>query len=159
MAQLKRCRRLTILGIVAALLAGPVLAVSAFAGNDCTRPPGGKVDVPKTINFALNSTEIGEADKTQLMEIAQRYAGNPNIEVCLIGMTDRSGSEDYNKKLAMARAEAVEKVLKANGLADNKYQVVGRGQPYGDGSWLDKLLGDKPSESNRRVDVLIMSSQ
>ena len=159
MASLRFYGKQCVMSVAMTLLVGFIATGPAIAADDCTRPPGGKVDVPKTINFALNSTEISDEDKKQLMEIAQRNAGNPNVEVCLIGMTDRSGSEEYNKKLAMERAEAVEKVLKANGLADNKYQVVGRGQPFGDESWVGKLLGNKPSESNRRVDVLIMSSQ
>jgi outer membrane protein OmpA-like peptidoglycan-associated protein len=159
MARLEFFGRQFVFGAIAALLVGSFTTLSAFAADDCTRPPGGKVDVPKTIDFALNSTEISAEDKAALVEIAQRYAGNPNIEVCLIGMTDRSGDEEYNKKLAMERAQAVEKVLKANGLADNEYQIAARGQAYGDESWIGKLLGDKPSESNRRVDVLIMSRQ
>ena len=51
---------------------------------------------------------------------------------------------------------AVEKLLKANGLSSNKYQLVARGQAYSDDSWIGKLLGSKPSDSNRRVDVLFM---
>jgi outer membrane protein OmpA-like peptidoglycan-associated protein len=90
------------------------------------------------------------------MEMAQRFAGNPNIEVCLVGMTDRSGNAEHNKMLAMERAEAVEKLLKANGLSGNKFQLVARGQAFADDSWIGKLLGSKPSDSNRRVDVLFM---
>jgi outer membrane protein OmpA-like peptidoglycan-associated protein len=71
-------------------------------------------------------------------------------------MTDRSGDAEYNKMLAMERAKAVEKLLKDNGLSSNKFQIVARGQAFSDDSWIGKILGDKPSESNRRVDVLFM---
>ena len=142
--------------LAAVLLVGALGAGSAMAAQDCKRPAGGKVHVPKTVNFDLTSTEIGEKDQKQLAEMAQRFAGNPNIEVCLVGMTDRSGDAEYNKMLAMERAQAVEKLLKANGLSGNKFQLVARGQAFGDESWLGKLLGSKPSESNRRVDVLFM---
>ena len=91
-----------------------------------------------------------------LDEMAQRFGGNPNIEVCLIGVTDRSGDADYNKKLAMKRAEVVADYLKQAGLAENKYQLVGRGQAYSDDSWIGKVLGDSPKKSNRRVDILFM---
>jgi len=111
MASLRFYGKQCVMSVAMTLLVGFIATGPAIAADDCTRPPGGKVDVPKTINFALNSTEISDEDKKQLVEIAQRNAGNPNIEVCLIGMTDRSGSEEYNKKLAMERAEAVEKVL------------------------------------------------
>jgi outer membrane protein OmpA-like peptidoglycan-associated protein len=138
------------------LMIGALGAGSAVAAQDCKRPPGGKVHVPKSVNFDLNSTEIGEQDEKQLMEMAQRFAGNPNIEICLVGMTDRSGNAEHNKMLAMERAEAVEKLLKANGLSGNKFQLVARGQAFADDSWIGKLLGSKPSDSNRRVDVLFM---
>jgi len=138
------------------LMIGTLGAGSAVAAQDCKRPPGGKVHVPKSVNFDLNSTEIGAKDEKQLMEMAQRFAGNPNIEVCLVGMTDRSGNAEHNKMLAMERAEAVEKLLKANGLSGNKFQLVARGQAFADDSWIGKLLGSKPSDSNRRVDVLFM---
>ena len=138
------------------LLIGTLGAGSALAAQDCKRPAGGKVHVPKSVNFELNSTEIGEQDQKQLTEMAQRFAGNPNIEVCLVGMTDRSGDAEYNKMLAMERAKAVEKLLKDSGLSGNKFQLVARGQAFSDDSWIGKLLGSKPSDSNRRVDVLFM---
>ena len=153
---LKRYLASGLSGLVVLLLVGAFGAGSVMAAQDCKRPAGGKVHVPKSVNFDINSTEIGAADQKQLAEMAQRFAGNPNIEVCLVGMTDRSGDAEYNKMLAMERAHAVEKLLKANGLSDNKFQIVARGQAFSDDSWIGKLLGDKPSESNRRVDVLFM---
>jgi outer membrane protein OmpA-like peptidoglycan-associated protein len=156
MLALKRYLASGLSGLVVLLLVGAFGAGSVMAAQDCKRPAGGKVHVPKTVNFDINSTEIGAADQEQLAEMAQRFAGNPNIEVCLVGMTDRSGDAEYNKMLAMERAHAVEKLLKANGLSDNKFQIVARGQAFSDDSWIGKLLGDKPSESNRRVDVLFM---
>lgn len=143
-------------GLVVILMVGVLGAGSAMAAQDCKRPAGGKIHVPKSVNFEINSTEIGETDQKQLTEMAQRFAGNPNIEVCLVGMTDRSGDAEYNKMLAMERAKAVEKLLKDNGLSSNKFQIVARGQAFSDDSWIGKLLGDKPSDSNRRVDVLFM---
>jgi outer membrane protein OmpA-like peptidoglycan-associated protein len=156
MLALKRYLASGLSGLVVLLLVGAFGAGSVMAAQDCKRPAGGKVHVPKTVNFDINSTEIGAADQEQLAEMAQRFAGNPNIEVCLVGMTDRSGDAEYNKMLAMERAHAVEKLLKANGLSGNKFQIVARGQAFSDDSWIGKLLGDKPSESNRRVDVLFM---
>ena len=152
-------RNLLISGLSAlavVLMIGALGAGSAMAAQDCKRPAGGKVHVPKSVNFDLNSTEIGEQDQKQLTEMAQRFAGNPNIEVCLVGMTDRSGDAEYNKMLAMERAQAVEKLLKANGLEGNKFQLVARGQAFSDDSWIGKVLGSKPSDNNRRVDVLFM---
>ena len=135
------------------LAAGPA---SAQTDQDCKRPAGGKVLSPKSISFEHDSSDISPEYRAMLDEMAQRFGGNPNIEVCLIGVTDRSGDADYNKKLAMKRAEVVADYLKQAGLAENKYQLVGRGQAYSDDSWIGKVLGDSPKKSNRRVDILFM---
>lgn len=154
-------RRQSFLKMLPAAAVGAIFIVAmtlggAQAGQDCKRPAGSKVLAPKIVNFALNSAEIEPEFQAELTALAKRFAGNPNIEVCLLGMTDRSGNADYNKKLALRRANSVADFLKAKGLASNKYQIVARGQAYDDDSWVGKLFGDKPSESNRRVDVLLM---
>ena len=138
------------------VLATVFFAGTAQAAQDCKRPPGAKTLAPKVVAFDLGSKAISEKDDLQLKEMAARYAGNPNIEVCLVGMTDRSGDPAANKKLALERAEAVATVLKANGLSDNKYQMIARGQAYTDDSWLGKLIGTEPAAGDRRVDVILM---
>ena len=154
-------RRPSLLRTLFAAAAGALLVMgislgAAEARQDCKRPAGSKVHTPKIVNFAFDSSEIDAKFQAELTQIAERFAGNPNIEICLVGMTDRSGNADYNKKLALRRANAVADLLKAKGLATNKFQIVSRGQAYGDDSWVGKIFGDKPSESNRRVDVLLM---
>ncbi|MEM7227036.1 MAG: OmpA family protein [Pseudomonadota bacterium] len=142
--------------VAVAGLASLLIAAPASAADDCVRPTSGTVQTPKSIDFDLNSKEIKPQYQAQLTEIAKRYAGNPNIQLCVIGMTDRSGSADYNKKLAMERANAVADFLKSAGLKDNKYQIVARGQAFSDDSWVGKLLGDQPRESQRRVELIVM---
>ena len=148
--------RSLMVALAAALAAGFLALAPAHADDDCKRPTSGKVHTPKTINFDLNSASLKPADEAALTEIAERYAGNPNIQLCVIGMTDRSGDAEYNKKLAMERAEAVADFLKSAGLKDNTYQVVARGQAFSDDSWVGKLLGDGPKEGDRRVELLVM---
>jgi outer membrane protein OmpA-like peptidoglycan-associated protein len=135
---------------------GMVLGSAAQAAQDCKRPAGGKVHNPKVVNFDFDSSKLRPEQRAELEKIAARFAGNPNIEVCLVGMADRVGDQDYNKKLAQTRAEVVADFLKSAGLKDNKYQIVARGQPYGDNDWVGKLLGSGEKESDRRVDVLFM---
>ncbi len=145
------------LGLIAmAGLASAVMLAPASAAEDCKRTNMGRVHTPKAINFDLNSSAIKPKHQTELTEIAKRFAGNPNIELCVIGMTDRSGSADYNKKLAMERAEKVADFLKSAGLKNNDYQIVSRGQTFSDESWVGKLLGDKLAESQRRVELIVM---
>jgi outer membrane protein OmpA-like peptidoglycan-associated protein len=58
-------------------MVGALGAGSAMAAQDCKRPAGGKIHVPKSVNFEINSTEIGEMDQKQLTEMAQRLQGTP----------------------------------------------------------------------------------
>ena len=139
-----------------ALAAGLALAGGAQAGQDCVRGPGGKVATSKIVNFDFDSAMVREEHKDQLREVAQRFIGNPNLEICLLGMTDRVGNSDYNKKLAMRRAEAVADFLKSAGLKESGYQLVARGQAYSDDSWIGKLIGDEEKLSDRRVDVVFI---
>ena len=156
MTPLKLLVKSCIRGALVAGIAGTLAASTAMAAQDCVRPAGSKTHTPKIINFELNSVEISAEDRARLEEMAARFSGNKSIEVCLVSMTDRSGDAAYNKKIALERAEAVSVVLKDNGLADNKFQLIARGQAYGDDSWIGKLFGDEPSDSNRRVDVILM---
>ena len=138
------------------LAAGLALGNGAALAQDCKRGPGAKVQTSKIVNFDLNSAEIKPEDQAELRKIAERMAGNPSLEICVLGMTDRTGSADYNKKLALRRAETVADFLKSAGLKDNAYQIVARGQAYGDDSWIGKLLGDTEKLSDRRVDVVFI---
>ena len=139
---------------VASFLAPQDAAAQAV---DCKRMPGSKVQSPKVVNFAFDSSEITAEGQKVLTELAERFTGNPAAEICVLGMADRVGNQDYNKKLAMRRAEAVADFLKSAGLKDNTYQVVARGQAYGDDHWIGMLLTDSQRKSERRVEVLVMT--
>jgi len=136
--------------LVATMIAAPALAV------DCKRTAGGIVHTPTNVKFDFDSATLSPKEQEKLDKLAKRYAGNRGLEICLIGVTDRSGSAAYNEKLALKRAEAVADFFKSAGFKDNTYQIVARGQAYGDDSWVGKLLGSKKMQSERRVDVLLM---
>ncbi len=139
------------LGFTGVLLLG---AGTSFAA-DCKRPQGLKGTTPHVINFAVNSTEIGAKEKEWLKDSAERYKTNKSVQVCVIGQADKTGDPEYNKKLAQQRADAVADYLKGAGLADKTFQVLGRGEAFGDtgDSFIGKLLGGE-SEADRRVEVI-----
>jgi len=132
------------------------LGTTSALAEGCQRPAGGTAQIPKTIAFDTNNTDIKPEFKQELDALAARYKGNPDVELCVIGRADRTGDANYNKEIAMKRAEVVADFLRSAGLKDNKYQVVSAGQPYSDDSWIGKLLGNKPDEWDRRVDVIVM---
>ncbi len=62
--------------------------------------------------FPINSPELGEKDKAQLDELADRLKGmGTNYHLQIQGHTDGFGAEDYNYELGKARAEVVKNYL------------------------------------------------
>ena len=149
-----QCRsmgRLSVIAVAACLMT--VCAATANAA-DCTRPKGLKGTTPHVIKFETGSAEISPEEKQWLESEVARFKSNPSLEVCVIGQADKTGSPEFNKKLALERAETVAAFLKEKGLADKKFQVVGRGEAFGDteDTLLGKVLGGE-DPADRRVEV------
>lgn len=146
-------RKLAVLsvGVVAMTLVG----VGSAAAEECKR--GSEVLATEVFYFDTNSTTVSPADKARLNEIAKQYQGNPSLEICALGQADKSGNADYNKKLALRRAEAVANILKADGLQDAQYQIKSRGEAFASAEFLKEWFGDGVTfKSDRRVELLVM---
>lgn len=82
----------------------------------------------KQIFFDNNSTEVKMAFAAQIQEIVQLLEKYPELSVMLEGWASPVGNAKYNKQLSMQRAESVEEVLVANGVAKNKIITAFRGE-------------------------------
>ena len=133
-----------------------VLGASAAEAADCKRPKGLKGQTPHVIKFETGSVEISPEEQAWLEAQAERFQSHPSLEVCVIGQADKTGDTELNKKLALERAETVAAFLKEKGLGDKKFQVVGRGEAFGDtkDSLIGKLLEGELA-ADRRVEVTI----
>ena len=152
---LKSSCRTCVQTAIAAFAGLLLLAAHSAQAADCKRPQGLTPGSPHVINFEINSAEIPPKEQTWLQDTAKRLAKNPALEVCVIGQADKTGDPAYNRTLSMKRAEAVASMLKEHGLADKKFQVIGRGEAFGDTT--DSLLGDVlggSSKFDRRVEVI-----
>ena len=143
--------------ILPLVAAGLLLATTGIAeAADCVRPKGLKGSTPHVIKFETGSTEISPEEQAWLQDQAERFQSHPSLQVCVIGQADKTGDTELNKKIAMERAETVAAFLKEKGLADKTFQVVGRGEAFGDTkeSLLGKVLeGDLAAD--RRVEVIL----
>ena len=117
---------------VAVLACLVVLGASAAQAADCVRPKGLTGTTPHIIKFDIGSIEISPEEQAWLKAEADRFATNPSLQVCVIGQADKTGDTELNKKLSMERADAVATFLKDSGLAEKKFQVIGRGEAFGD---------------------------
>ena len=99
--------------------------------------------VPSKMNFPAE--ELFDFDKAivkhspsrdQLEEFAARLKTLKYKSVHVVGYTDRIGSEAYNERLSLRRAEAVKNHLVMYGVDAGKIQIEGRGKA-------DPITGDR----------------
>ncbi len=94
------------------------------AYNDLKNRPS-MVDVKESIFFAFGSSKIASKKEQMNIEAYAKAAAEAGVKLRVIGYTDTIGSEEYNKGLAEARANAVAEVLKAAGVEDVEVVAVG----------------------------------
>jgi outer membrane protein OmpA-like peptidoglycan-associated protein len=79
------------------------------------------------IYFDFNSTSLTAAARNQVRDIAA-YAKRSGARVVLSGHTDRSGSSDYNAKLAAIRSAVVADAVRGQGVAAAMIEVDSSGE-------------------------------
>ena len=83
-------------------------------------------DFAPPIYFAVNKTAIGEPYYKTLREAAIALQADPGLMLTITGSTDNTGKEAANKRLALARANAVKKYLVEHHIAANRITVTAR---------------------------------
>jgi outer membrane protein OmpA-like peptidoglycan-associated protein len=107
------------------------------------------------VNFAFNSAALTDNAKLQLDEIGQALKAPQLVasHIEIIGHTDSVGSDDYNLRLSLARAEAVKIYLVSSlGVDAARLDVKGAGE---------RDLADRANPSNginRRVEFVNLSA-
>ena len=80
-----------------------------------------------------------------MASVARALKMNPDAEIRIVGHADKTGSAEYNDKLATARAQSVADHLnKYYGIEMGRMEVVGKG--------FSDPLADGQNKINRRVD-------
>ena len=122
-------------------------------------PPPRRVSFSADTLFSFDRSEIGPQGKVALDQFAHELVGTHFDSITVEGHTDRLGSQAYNQKLSMRRAEAVKSYLAADGVDGGRIAAAGMGesQPV---TKADDCRGGKPSpkliaclQPDRRVDV------
>ncbi|MEC8444001.1 MAG: OmpA family protein, partial [Pseudomonadota bacterium] len=94
--------------------------------------------------FGYDSFRLQSKFNEQLDEAADDFFKCPNMEITLIGFTDSRGSQRYNQRLALRRADAVAQYLMERGVPSNRIVKISRG--------MDESRGLEEAEK-RRVEV------
>ncbi len=97
------------------------------------------------LNFKTGTAEVLPESQVQLSNLAAILKAFPAANIKIGGYTDKTGNEDFNKKLSLERAMAVKDYLGKDGLSK---QVTGA---EGYGSQFAKYNADAP-ETDRILD-------
>jgi outer membrane protein OmpA-like peptidoglycan-associated protein len=107
------------------------------------------------IHFEFNKAKIKKEYMPYLNVISKYLKAHPNLKVKIVGYTDNIGSENYNKKLSLKRAEAVKNALVKFGISPKRIEILGKGKK--------DFLFDNKNElnrfTNRRVDFFILETK
>jgi len=88
----------------------------------------GKRLILQGVNFKSNQATLTDDSKSILEEAYKALLLNPDVRVEISGYTDNVGSDEYNQKLSLRRAQAVKNWLVQRGIASNRMKTVGKGE-------------------------------
>ena len=118
-------------------------------------PTSEKVSYSADAFFDFDKAILKPAGKASLDELSGKL-GDMNLEVIIaVGHTDSIGTDAYNQKLSIRRAEAVKAYLKGKGVEENRIYTEGKGesQPEAD----NKTSSGRAK--NRRVEIEVVGTR
>src|ERR1700694_2820996 len=119
------------------------------------KPVAEKVTFAADVLFDFDKAVIKPEGRSKLDDLAAKVGGI-NLEVVIaIGHADSIGSDEYNQKLSVRRAEAVKAYLVSKGIEPNRVYTEGKGekQPVADNRTKDGRA------KNRRVEIEVIGTR
>ena len=119
------------------------------------KPVAEKVTLAADVLFDFDKSVVKPAGKAKLDELATKVRAI-NLEVVIaIGHTDSIGSDAYNQKLSVRRAESVKAYLVSRGVEPNRIYTEGKGekQPVASNKTKDGR------QKNRRVEIEVIGTR
>lgn len=81
-------------------------------------------EVPDTINFAFNSAELSAEAQAILQKQANFIRQFPEVRFRVYGHTDKVGSNGYNQRLGLRRAQAAVAYLSSLGISRSRLEAL-----------------------------------
>ena len=141
--------------VVAPPPAPPAPAVAPRAAPAPQAPAASKVTYAADAFFDFDKATLKPAGKAKLDDLVGKVKGI-NLEVIIaVGHTDNVGSDVYNQKLSVKRAESVKAYLVSKGIEKNRIYTEGKGekQPVADNKTTEGR------NKNRRVEIEVVGTR
>ena len=136
--------------------ATPAPAPKAAAPAPAPQPPAAsKVTYAADAFFDFDKSVLKAEGKAKLDDLASKVKAI-NLEVIIaVGHTDSIGTDAYNQKLSVRRAEAVKAYLVSRGIEKNRVYTEGKGekQPVADNKTKEGRA------KNRRVEIEVVGTR
>mgnify|MGYP001396330455 CR=1 FL=1 len=102
-----------------------------------------------SIYFTFNSTQVDASNHQRLASVARAMKANPDLNLKVVGYSDKQGPENYNKKLSERRAKAVVKEMsKTYGIDESRFTIDFQGP--------SNAISGSRNDVNRRVEFEVM---
>jgi len=119
------------------------------------KPVAEKVTFAADVLFDFDKSDIKAEGRSKLDDLAGKMK-TINLEVVIaIGHTDAIGTDAYNQKLSVRRAEAVKKYLSSKGVEGNRIYTEGKGEKQ-------PVASNKTKEGrakNRRTEIEVIGTR
>lgn len=133
----------------------PAALPATAPGSVPTPPMASKATYAADAFFDFDKAVIKPAGKAALDDLMGKIAGVDVEVMIVVGHTDSVGSDAYNQKLSMRRAEAVRAYLVSKGVGSQRVMVEGRGE--------SRPVADNATSAgraqNRRVEIEVVGTR
>ncbi|MCB0569292.1 MAG: PD40 domain-containing protein [Phaeodactylibacter sp.] len=118
----------------------------------------GSVILLRNIHYDFGKSAIRSGEARDLEDLARLMASYPSMEIELISHTDCIGSEEFNQKLSLDRAESARQFLVSRGVDPRRIKAFGYGEafPLNHCNCAEGVTcTDEEYEYNRRTEVKV----
>lgn len=112
-----------------------------------------RLRMQSNVLFDFNSSKLSKSSEKILLNIIDLLKSYPENKIIIEGHTDSVGSDEYNNKLSLARANAVKEFLVSNGIPPERITEV---KGFGKKNPVASNKTESGRAMNRRVEILIV---